>query len=446
MTFFINVGYQFKLDPAIHPDGAIIPCIAMPSHELERRKLPTSQPAPGRRPRKPKNPHLLKRLIDPQLYMAGLEAAKSPDFCVKLASYPWFGVQGLIPYDSATHKQTEWRKTAAREIRKRWRGAAPTDSAEIAACARECVDFQIRNGAWGIIVPSPLTYDPSSDYSLELEWLDAGLARAEQIGTDLPVFASVALSDVAFQFHVDPAKNPLLDLILDHVSARGVAGVYIVVEQSRERDETRQCGSPKTLRSLLYLVHRFAHESKLAVGVNFIGAFGLACQAAGASWWASNWYKSLYRVRLADKLAGGRVFPLFWSARSVLDVNLESDFDTLAQAGLGKITDVTPASHGLIEAAKRGLPSKNVPAWAYTQSNCAASIEHFLYSAIQMDAAHSAVGGGAIRVDFVNDWLKEASDVAAWALSKLGTSSKTRLEHSSAWLEAFEAYRNDHSV
>jgi hypothetical protein len=433
-VFLVNVGYTFELDPSVAADGAIVLCSAMPMHQLERRNLS-------------KYPYMARHLFDPQLYLAGLEAARAPDHCAKLATYPWFGAGKLCDYDSAEQRQSEWKVEAAKRIRKVWRGEAAVDSKKIAVGARECIDFQIRKKTWGTILPSPLTIDFSSDYSIEAEWLDASLAHLKSLGgIRKPVFATVAISDNALRFHTEPDANPILGLILDQVSAREVDGVYLVIEQSTEDGDTRQCGSARTLRSLLHLVHRFSHESELQVGVNFIGAFALACEAAGASWWASNWYKSLHRVRLADKVAGGQVYPLYWSGPSALDLNMESDFDALAKAGLHRIGDHTPAASGLLRAAGRGVSANTVPAWRYAKSNRKAAIDHFLQSAIQMEALHSAQPAGTARLDHVERWLHDAESTAAWASSVLGVNAKTKLSHVSEWFEAFRDYRLTHSV
>lgn len=433
--FHVNIGYAFELDSAIQADSAVVLCGAMPMHQLERRKLK-------------QYPHMKHLLFDPQLYLAEIEcgSSKGRKHCAKLASYPWFGVTGLPTYDSANQKQHHWMTEAVEKISKIWPGKAPTDPEAVALGARECVDFQIRKGTRAIIVPSPLTVDFASDYAAELQWVDDALAHVKALGgVEVPVFASVVISDLALKFH-EPEHNPLLATVLDQLTAREVQGVYIVIEQSSEPSDTRHCASPKTLRSLLYLVHQFSREAQLQVGINFQGAFGLVCEAAGATWWASNWYKSLRRFRLLDANAEGRTRPWYWSAPSCLDINMESDFDLLAAAGLQRIADETPSCVELLLAAKQGKASKTVLDWEYRVNNRTAPIAHYLHSAIKMETALEAHPDGAPRLEHVETWLASAAATAAWASPKLGPSARTSPSHVQEWLEAFRSYRLNHEV
>jgi hypothetical protein len=449
MSFFVNVNYAFKMADDLKAEGSVIPAVAMPLHTLEGRGLPSimDPPPEGKgKPKKIKHHHLMKRLFDPQLYLAELDATKSDKACAVLSSYPWFAVPGITPFDpDGEQDQSDWRAAAREIVRESWPGHAPDDPDTIELGVKAAVDFQIRNGMWGIILPSPLTRDPTSSYDLELEWLDAGLSYIKTLDVaGRPVFATIAISDLVIHPHADPAKNPILELILDAITAREVQGVYIVIEQFIEGDDTRQCGSDRTLLSLLHLIHRFANESFLQVGVNFMGAFGLACQAAGAAWWASNWYKSLYRFRLADKLSGGRRFPLYWSAAGALDIHLEEDFDKLAKASLKKISDSTPYSDGLLAAAKQGKKAKQVVDWESRQSNVAASMNHYLASSIQADARYSKMQDGQSQLEFVEDWLATCEETGKWAAGILGREARTKIGHAAAWAKAFRDYRKAH--
>jgi hypothetical protein len=434
MPFYANVGYKFQLEPSIHPNGSIIPASTLAMHTLERRRFDS------------RYPHLANRLFDPQLYLAGLDPAASRKVCTKLATYPWFGISGLRPYDSKEQTQTQWKKASEARIHKLWPKVAPADPAVIREAVRQCIEFQVRIGCSSVILPSPLTIDPGTDYSAELEWLDAGLDYARQEHPiSVPVFATVAVSDGCLRF-VDPTQNALLDLILDSVSARAVDGVYIVVEQNAEPSEARHCGSSTTLLSILHLTHLFAHDARVRVGVNFIGFFGLACEAAGAEFWASGWYRSLLRCRLADHMEGGRAFPMYWSFPAALEVNMASDFDQLVGAGiLGAIQDVTPASQGLIAAARNGRSAQSVPTWRYAMSNIGAAQEHFMISAVNGET--ELVGlPEAGKLHFVTRWLTDAAQHATQIGNTSGMGGRTRTGHVQAWLDAFTAFRRLHSV
>jgi hypothetical protein len=432
MSFFVNLGYSFTISKGTNPTGSMILASALPMHQLERRKF--------------KDLHLKARWFDSQLYMSSLDSAVAIDHCSKLASYPWFGVNDLKEYQSALQTQKSWMDFAKANIRDIWKGNIPDSPPTIQLGVRESIDLQRRIGCCGVILPSPLTIEPGTNYQAELLWLDAGLDYFRKLNDcHLPVYATVALSDVCIRFS-EPQENSLLELILDAVSAREVDGVYIIVEQASERDDARHCANSRALRSVLHLVHAFSKDANLDVGVNFVGAFGLACKAAGAKWWASNWYKSLYRVRLADKVAGGRAFPSYWSYPIASDIHLDSNFDHIVEARLlSKIIDNTNACSGLLQAAQQFQSTKNVPAWAYRMSNVTAAREHYLLSIISQNLTLDTLTLDD-QLNEVEKWLVNASSDCDAIDSILGDSSKTNTDHVRAWKEAFTAYRRDHKV
>lgn len=432
MSFYANVGYGFRIPDSVKPAGSVLICSAMPAHQLLRRRIDE------------RYPHLRNRLFDPQLYLAGLDAGASPGHCANLASYEWFGIRGVQSFDSGQHTQPQWKKQAVAAIPRLWTGSAPNAPKLVAKLVRACIDFQIRIGCGTVTLPSPLTSDPSTSYNDELLWLDAGLEYMTTLGSPRPpALATIALADVCLRYS-DPAKNSLLALIIDVVSARGVDGVYLVVEQGSEPTDTRQCGTKRTLWSVLHLTHAFARDAGGTVAANFLGPFGLACEAAGATWWASGWYKSLYRVRLADKLAGGRAYPSYWSYPSALDIHLERDFDAIAKAGrLTRFVDRTTACSGLLQAAARGTSVGRVPSWRYAQANVAAAAEHFLLSAVQSEDALQRHAKEA-QLDAVEEWLRGATANAGVLSKLLGRDHKTKIAHVQSWFDAFTAYRRDH--
>lgn len=443
MAFYATAGYKFTLPPGATPVGSVVLSGALPMHQLQRRQ-PKSPKKPPKVPKPPKYPHMVRMLLDPQLYLAGLDVNQSPKQCAKLSTYPWFGVPAAQVYDSGEQTQKKWMDEAVATIRGRWPGKPPTDPAVIKLGAEECVDLQLALGCEAIILASPLTHDASTSYDEELAWLDAGLAHA-RAHTDRPVFATVAITDVCLRF-TDPENNQLLDLISDAVSARGVDGVYFVVEQASEAADTRQCGNVRTLASVLHVVHEFAKECELTVVTNFLGMFGVACVAAGASVWSCGWYKSLHRLRLADQGAPGRAYPTYWSTPAAIDIHLDTDFDKLVGAGmLPAIADRTAAAAGLLAAAARGVSSKNVAEWAYQQSNVTACTEHFFQASIAFDGQLQAMANPQ-QVVAVEKWLAAAAAQVPKVLATLGSGSGTRTSHVTAWLDAFRHYRRVHNV
>lgn len=436
MSVLINTGYRFALNPDIIPDGGIILAATIPMHTLVRRKINQYE-------------HLGNRFFDPQLYMAGLDPNQSGETCAILASYSWFGVDGLIEYESDQQSQSAWRRGTLEKITEKWPRNPINSNINpdmVRDVVRDCIDFQIQLGCSGIILPSPLTYDPGTNYSEELFWLDTGInyvrSRAD---LNIPVFATIALADNCVRYS-DPIANPLLDTILDSVGAREVDGVYLVIEQGSESNESRHISNTRLLWSALHLVHTFKNDIGFRVGVNFFGAFGLALEAAGAEFWASGWYKSVYRLRIADKLKGGRAFPSLWSNSSVVDINLESDFDALATAGIvGDVADVSSVSDGLFRAAASGVPTRSVPSWEYRQSNVTAAQDHYMTLIVQAERQHS-VFSGKDRLDFVENWLIEAANKVEKMNAVLGQRRKTKIEHVQSWLDSFRLYRRDHNV
>ena len=433
MTFYANIGYKFAIPGDVITDGSIILASALPMHQLERRKI------------NKKYPHMKLRLFDPQLYLSDMDAYETRRHTANLASYPWFGVDGLSEYKSAQQTQSKWSEYSRKVIPSIWPGNSPANQKVIDEGVQECIDFQIRKGCWGIILPSPLTTDPSTDYTNELRWLDASLTYCKKNKIQAPLFATVAISDLCVRY-ADPKDNILLELITDSISAREVDGVYIVLEQGSEPADGRSCSNTRSLRSILDLVHIFSKEAELRVVVNFFGFFGLALLAAGAEIWASGWYKSVYRLRIADALAGGRAYPSYWNYPTVTDIHLGEDFDILIRKGLlPLIKDKTSASDGLLSAVSKGIPSDNVPAWNYRQSNVAMAREHFFRSAINASQSHSKLSWKK-NVNKVEKWLENASMRALKIEGALGRSQRTITRHVAAWHRAFIDYRQDHRV
>jgi len=429
MPYFINIGYRFALPQSVAPDGSVVLAGCLPGHQLARRRI------------NHRYPHLASRYFDPQLYLAGLDPAESPQACAYLASYPWFAVQGLTTYDSGQQTQSDWTQRTRRRIATLWPRAAPTGSRAIRQAVESCVDFQLDLGVLAVILPSPLTVDPATDYAQELQWLDEGIRYAASLEEQPPVFATVAITDTCLRYQ-DPPQNPLLDLILDVVSAREIDGVYLVVEQASEAADARQCTNRRTAWSLLHLVHLFSTDAQIQVGVNFAGCYGLACRAAGADFWASGWYKSTYRLRLADKIAGGRAYPSYWSYPAAVDFHLDNDLDNVVGM-LPQIADRTAASRGLLRALASRQRVRQVPAWRYAMSNVAAAAEHFYLSAIQAESALSAQPSAH---DHVEQWLTNADASARTVAATLGRASKTKTDHVASWLSAFRAYRTSQGV
>ena len=102
MSFLANLGYRFALPGDATSAGSIVLASALTSHQLLRRRFN-------------QYPHMEQRLFDPQLYLATLDAGAARKHCAKLASYPWFGVDGVDAYLSGEQRLGGWQ--AATELR-----------------------------------------------------------------------------------------------------------------------------------------------------------------------------------------------------------------------------------------------------------------------------------------------------------------------------------------
>jgi hypothetical protein len=336
--------------------------------------------------------------------------------------------------------QNEWKRLLQAEIPRLWRGVYPTGT-DLEDSLRLAVTFQERLGVEAIILPSPLTTDPGSDYNLEADWLRRGVQVARAIAPALPAFATVAISDRAVRGE-GPWTHELLGIVLDQVTAQEVEGVYLVLEQANE--DGYYVTHPNTLGALLRLSYGFASTGRRVIS-NFAGTAGLVLLAAGAEGWSSGWYRSERRLRVQDferdedevKL----VVPAFYSHPLAGEVHMKADFDRIAQAGyLARLADSTPASRGLLEALGNGGSVGAVPEWVHSPSNRRAAIEHFLYAVARETMALGALSSDSAREAAVHEWLR-AAVVLAHELYKLGGFNKrTAVNHQEGWLAAYESY------
>src|SRR6267154_412174 len=312
MGFFASARFRMDVPSGISSiDGAVIFPAGIPQPTLARRKWSKLTKA---------SPHLARRLLDPQLYLAGLNGATCRKACVSLGSYGWFGDTGIEGYDSGKVTQAQWRRKAHSKIHSGWQGEAPKGAKAMQTAISACIATQVTMGCEALILPSPLTTDPASDYSTELGWLEDGLAIAAKLGDGRLRLASIALSDTCLRGG-DPWLNPLLDLILDQVTARHTEGAYLVLEQANEHGY--YCSHPNTIGALLRLTHGLKAAGMQRVFVAFAGVAGLLAGCAGADDWSTGWYRGERRLRLADfEGPTGRANPTYYSHRLASEFHL----------------------------------------------------------------------------------------------------------------------------
>lgn len=432
MTYFINVGYTFRLNTNISPNGAIILSSSMPCHQLIRRNIDRNYQ------------YMHRRFFDPQLYLAGLDANETPKPCFNLATYPWFSVC-LPEFDSSEISQSDFKKEQIEIISQIWTGQIPTGEDCISDSVAKCIQLQIKLGCEGIILPSPLTDEPTSDYSTELEWLDAGIHYIQENHIEKPIFATIAISDICLRFQ-DLNQNQLLNIIIDSISAREINGIYLVFEQRTERDETKYLGNTRVISAALEIIHKFKIENRLSVIVNFFGPFGIVLSAIGADIWATDWYKSLSRFRLADKMGTGLTYPNYWSSKLATDINLKNDFDVISQNAIfPNLIDQTEACEGLLRAKRSGVSVNDVPAWQYRPNNRTASMDHYRLSIFRMDQQLFNLTS-IQKLDYIQEWLNNAALLSSQVRQIIGRNGATKIDHINAWKDAFSTYRSSHRI
>jgi hypothetical protein len=429
MGYYYTTRWAEKTPAVDNAAGQIILPMGVASDTLERRHIRTAAPLlqglqGGNR----------ERLLDPQIYLAGLDADTCPDVCTNLVTYPWFKRTAPQRYDSGQLTQRAYVNRVRATVGDLWQGLPATTEE---AAVREAIDFQVQLDCDYLILPSPLAIDLGTQYATELEWLDQGLAAAAELAPGRPTLATVALCDTC-TFSVPPKDNPLIELVLDHVAAREASGVYLVVEQKVDKDYYLTSG--RTIETLLRLVADFKAAGLQRVIVAWCGTAGLLATTAGADGWVSGWYRSERRLKL-DGLAedgGGLPTPAFYSHRLGGELH-PKDLDQLRLAGrLDLVDDQTPASGPLFRALRAGQTMGEVLQVLWTVHTARA---HFNQVAIRESAALDALGGSG-RIAHTRAWLRSAVECAKAVKEACQDPlhDRTSVTHQSTWLKAFEAW------
>src|SRR5438093_12518819 len=88
---YLNVRYKFAAPDNAGPvAGGIIAASAMPMDQLMRRDFR-------------KHTYLQHRLLDPQLYLSGIDPNVGRGPVVKLVAFPWFGKPAVPAYERDRH-------------------------------------------------------------------------------------------------------------------------------------------------------------------------------------------------------------------------------------------------------------------------------------------------------------------------------------------------------
>jgi hypothetical protein len=436
MGYYHITKFQEQAPGTTGAAGRIVMPSGLPQFTLERRRsFQSERPSmfEGFEPLEGRSE--AKRLLDPQLYLAELSSENCAKVCASLVTYPWFSRVAPADYDSGRITQRKHRKQIKDKIGELWRGL-PTDEGAVDNAAQAAVAFQQRVGCDAIILPSPLTMQLNTTYDIELAWLDAGLKATAATAPGKCAYATVAISDMCTS-SIAPESSPLLEVVLDQVSAREPGGVYLVMEQRNEPGY--YITSPSTVRTVLRLVSEFKEAGVPKVLVCWLGTAGLLALAAGADDWASGWYRSERSLRLDDypdddstKLAA----PAFYSHRLAGEVH-PNDLNRIRDAGaLDLIEEPSPMAARLFDALRAGLQVEDVVEWKTQQAR-----GHFNTVMIRETAALQQLTAED-RVPAITRWLTQATDLASTLSQICGgqIQQRTSLKHQAIWLHAFQKW------
>jgi hypothetical protein len=323
-------------------------------------------------------PELGRVLIDPQLYLSGLDVKGCSKICGRLATHPWFCVEDVPEFDSSMGVN-DWQKIVNTAAVENWTGKAPEGDQIDEACTA-AIECQLRFGCTQVILPVPLLDEREDAGGLLGTWLDAGISIAEDMQVGQPRLATIAVSyptlnEEAFE------DGGFLDAIVDQVTARdGLSGVYIVVGLTGTPDHPFETPAP-ALKAYLHLSKAFRDAKCSTVMVNFADVFGFVCVGVGATDVVTGESQTRRRLCLNAfrNQGGGLAVPHFYSHRALAEFASETDLDKLSHARTARrVLDETPYSEDLVEAIVDGGSAADVPAWAESQNNLGAAQRHFI--------------------------------------------------------------------
>lgn len=419
--YFFNARLRFKIRPTPTTiPGSIIAASAISAVDLERRKFGDYG-------------HFKKKLLDPQLYVATVDPALDPDIVARLAAYPWFHGEDVPKYRSGEHgTRTAWKKKHKDSLISKWTRTVPTTADAIRKAARAAVEFQLKLGCDGVLLPVPLTTIADQTLQAELDWIEAGIQACADLKVQCPVYATVALSEAVL--HVPALKNPIIHALSNHIASRPeLAGAYIVLEQTEPSSYFWNSKDP--LMALLVLVDDLVRGAGKKVIVNYVGTFGMVAKAVGAEIWSTGYY--LMQRRFSLKGMTGIARPRYHSLALAGDIGVKEDLSRIRNAGLaGKLMSPTSADAVLRTALAHGKDPDSVPEWKYSPNNASAAQEHYLQIVSDTGAKINTMSP-AQRHHWVMEWLIEAVKLVDVIEQKELVGMATDTSHQKVWLDVF---------
>jgi hypothetical protein len=424
--YFFNARLRFSIGAtnAVIP-GSIIAASAISPVDLERRKFANY-------------PHLKRKFLDPQLYMAAVDPALDSKTVEKLSAYPWFH-EGVAPkYDSGEHgTRKAWKKEHKETFVSAWTRSVPTEPNDIKAAARAAVEYQQRIGCDGVLLPVPLTTIADQTLQSELEWIEAGIEACQQLHVSSPVYATVAPSEAVL--HVPALRNPIIHSLSNYIAARSeLAGAYVVLEQTDPSSYFWTSKDP--LMALLILTDDLCRGAGKKVIINYVGTFGFVASAVGADIWSSGYYLNQRRFSLKGKM--GRAHPRYHSLPLAGDIGLKEDLPRIHDEGLAeRCLSPTNADAVLRTALQQNKTPADVPEWKYRANNCTSAQEHYLEIASDTAAKLEAMSLKE-RQKWVAGWLQYAVHLANVLKEKEIVGMATDTQHQKVWFDVFREWQD----
>lgn len=365
------------------------------------------------------SPDLGRIIIDPQLYLSNLDVKACSKVCGRLATHPWFMVDGVPEFDGAL-SVTTWQKVVNTAASENWTGEPPQGEQVRQSCLA-AIRAQVEFGCTHIILPVPMLDEREDAGGLLAEWLDAGLEAANELEVGQPLLATVAIAQPTLN---KEAFEPggFLEAIVDQVTARvGLGGVYIVIglfSAALHPFETQQ----PALKAYAHLSHAFRESRFETVMVNFADVFGLVCVAAGATDLATG--ESQTRRRLCMNAfrdqGGGVAVPHFYSHAALAEFATETDLNPIIKARLvRRIIDETPYSEELFETLANTGTAADSPGWAEGQNNVGLAQRHFI-TRLALEGEAFRVVTRKKRSVAIRDALDEAEATELLLTKRLG--------------------------
>lgn len=413
MRLYYNVGYQRGLPDPDVLDGVVVHTAAVDVARSSEELLAAGDV-----------------LMDPNVYLWGLDCEDAARTCAYMATYPWtpLEVPSLASFDG---KRREWITAGVLPaIDGAWPPAIPVDIGEM---VHDCLAWQYGEGATTLIAPAPLisqVHEGLSEYS---RWLDAAAAEAKSF--DRPVLMTVAFTEVCFP----AALEGLLDLL---TANRGVDGFYLVMETAHTSPYVASGGLADAMLELSY--HLGERQGREVI-INYADTFSLACLAAGATGMVAGYGMKYRRFSLSDYSdGGGGPYPRFLSLRTFCRYLASADMERIRDEDLLSEfdSDATTIGGPLLQALAAGGTANDVLGWEQERNRTASAKAHYvqrLRNAIDelsglgdLESKIGFVRNQLVRADSMNSLLRETFD--GESLDEDGT-------HVRVWRQALSRFR-----